>query len=264
VSNRAAWAALRYLIIVGIVELNPIIHATIISPAKAAHIGAAFDVRVFHLDIEEKLLIGFYSRSGMRCFVSEIDHKIVFAPIWTIDSSVAHLFIWPYGPMKFIPEEGGVGLKIAAPQSNPTPLDYAGHSSVIGNIEYSERDFVLAGFTTQMGMQVNEKPRSFGDVGGTLEQSELFVASVPQLVRGSPQLVGGLPQTPSEQGHESGKKGSQYPVVNVNEFSRMSYREKSDFVAGALLLLGIIALLITIVTGGNEKNESDKKHRPDN
>jgi len=52
--------------------------------------------------------------------------------------------------------------------------------------------------------------------------------------------------------------------VSVNEFSRMSYSEKGDFVAGALLLLGIIVLLITLITGGDEKNESNNKHRPDN
>jgi hypothetical protein len=31
-----------------------------------------------------------------------------------------------------------------------------------------------------------------------------------------------------------------------------------------LLLLGIIALLITMITSGDEKNESNNKHRPDN
>jgi len=106
-------------------------------------------------------------------------------------------------------------------------------------------------------------------VGGLLgrrffDEFELLVASVPEPIGGNPQFVGGLPEPPRKQGDESGKKSSQYPVVNVNEFSRMSYSEKSDFVAGALLLLGIIALLITMITSGDEKNESNNKHRPDN
>ncbi len=101
-------------------------------------------------------------------------------------------------------------------------------------------------------------------LGGLFSQKPLLFTGVPQAIGGKPQLNGRLPETPRKQGYETGEKRGQQPVVNVKKFSNLPYRDKSDFVAGALLMLGIIALFITLITGGNEKDESNNKHRPDN
>jgi hypothetical protein len=112
---------------------------------------------------------------------------------------------------------------------------------------------------------LNGVPHIAGLSGGSLaRQFDLALASVPKFVGGSLQLIGGLPQTPRKQGDESRKERGYKPIVNVKKFGELSYRDKSDFVAGALLLLGVVALLITLITGRDEKNESNNKHRTDN
>jgi len=116
--------------------------------------------------------------------------------------------------------------------------------------------FDVAGFDEDVSPQLPLR-RIFG-------KDALLFASVPQPISGNPQLVGGLPKTPGKQGNESSENGGYKPIVNVKKFGELSYRDKSDFVAGALLLLGMVALLITLITGGDKKNESSKKHRPDN
>ena len=97
-----------------------------------------------------------------------------------------------------------------------------------------------------------------------LGQSSLSLASVPQLVSGNPQLISGLPQTPRKQGDKSGEKRSHQPIVNVEKFSDMPYRDKSDMIAGIILLLGIFALFTKLLIGRDKKYESNNKHRSDN
>jgi hypothetical protein len=84
------------------------------------------------------------------------------------------------------------------------------------------------------------------------------LASEPQSVGGNPQLDGGLPQTPRKQGDKSGEERGQQPIVNIKKFSDMPYRNKSDVIAGAILLIGIFALVANLLVG------RDKKYKPDN
>ncbi len=100
--------------------------------------------------------------------------------------------------------------------------------------------------------------------GNILGQFDLALASIPEFVSGKPQLVSGLPQTPRKQSNESREERSYQPIVPVEKFGDLPYRDKRHFIAGALLLLGFVALLITLITGGDKKKESNDKRRSDN
>ena len=52
--------------------------------------------------------------------------------------------------------------------------------------------------------------------------------------------------------------------MNVEKFSDMPYRDKSDMIAGIILLLGIFALFTKLLIGRDKKYESNNKHRSDN
>jgi uncharacterized membrane protein (GlpM family) len=51
--------------------------------------------------------------------------------------------------------------------------------------------------------------------------------------------------------------------VNIKKFSDMPYRDKSNVIAGALLLVGLFALLANWAVSRDKKDESNDKGRAD-
>lgn len=265
--RRAAWAAiLCYFVIFLTAEFNPIIHALVIPPAKAAHMRATLNIDVIQFNIEEKILAGLYPWSWV-CLVSpQMHNEVIFPPVRAIDGSIRHSFARADGSMKFVSENRGIRPLLPTSQADVAPFNCAGHAPVIGNVEHSKGEFIFTNFPSQMGMQIDKQPWSFeadqcpfgnisgpigrryrfphfdGLVGGSLcQQSELLFPSNPKLISGQPQADGGNGKDNCECPNDALVVPLK-PVVGLFEGERRSHVE-----GGAVFFIIVIGGLLTVL-----------------